>query len=89
MALHRRHFLLGAASTATLRGDASGAAEKAHREIWRRFIDEHGVMLDFTELDGRVSLPAPEECRDGMEPPTKPGPDGSYPVLVPGRTKLI
>ena len=33
--------------------------------------------------------PKPEECRDGMEPPTKPGPNGSYPVFVPGKTKLI
>ena len=33
--------------------------------------------------------PKPEECRDGMEPPTKPGPNGSYPVLAPGRVKLI
>ena len=33
--------------------------------------------------------PKPEDCRDGMEPPTKPGANGSYPVLVPGRTKLI
>lgn len=34
-------------------------------------------------------LPKPEDCHDGMEPPTKPGPDGSYPVYVPGKTKLI
>ena len=33
--------------------------------------------------------PKPEDCRDGMEPPTKPGPNGSYPVYIPGRTKLI
>jgi predicted dehydrogenase len=33
--------------------------------------------------------PKPEDCRDGMEPPTAPGPNGSYPVPVPGRTKLI
>lgn len=33
--------------------------------------------------------PKPEECRDGMEPPTQPGPDGSYPVPVPGKTKMI
>ena len=33
--------------------------------------------------------PKPEDCHDGMEPPTKPGADGSYPVFVPGRTKLI
>lgn len=31
----------------------------------------------------------PEDCHDGMEPPAKPGPDGSYPVPVPGRTKMI
>lgn len=41
------------------------AAEKAHSEIWRRFIDENGVMLDFTALDGTVDLPTPEECRAG------------------------
>jgi hypothetical protein len=33
--------------------------------------------------------PKPEECRDDMEPPVKPGPDGSYPVYIPGKTKLI
>jgi hypothetical protein len=33
--------------------------------------------------------PKPEECRDGMEPPTKPGTNGSYPVAAPGRTKMI
>ncbi len=31
----------------------------------------------------------PEDCHDGMEPPAKPGADGSYPVPVPGRTKMI
>jgi myo-inositol 2-dehydrogenase/D-chiro-inositol 1-dehydrogenase len=34
-------------------------------------------------------LPKPEDCHDGMEPPAKPGPDGSYPVYVPGKTMLI
>lgn len=33
--------------------------------------------------------PKPEECRDDMEPPVKPGPDGIYPVYIPGKTKLI
>jgi len=33
--------------------------------------------------------PKPEDCHDGMEPPVKPGPDGRYPVYVPGKTKLI
>ena len=34
-------------------------------------------------------LPKPEDCHDGMEPPTKPGSDGSYPVYKPGRTQLL
>ncbi|MBM3883363.1 MAG: Gfo/Idh/MocA family oxidoreductase [Verrucomicrobia bacterium] len=33
--------------------------------------------------------PKAEDCRDGMEPPTKTGPDGSYPVPIPGRTRLL
>jgi len=33
--------------------------------------------------------PKPEDCHDGMEPPVKPGPNGSYPVPIPGVTKLI
>jgi len=33
--------------------------------------------------------PKPEDCRDDMEPPTKPDASGSYPVPQPGRTKLI
>jgi len=33
--------------------------------------------------------PKPEECHDAMEPPTQPGPDGTYPTFVPGKTKLI
>lgn len=32
--------------------------------------------------------PKPEDCHDGMEPPVKPGPDGSYPVYKPGHTQL-
>jgi predicted dehydrogenase len=33
--------------------------------------------------------PRPEDCHDGMEPPTKPGANGSYPVPAPGRVKMI
>jgi len=45
--------------------DPALAAEQAHAEIWRRFIDQHGVMVDFTDLDGSINLPTPEECRQG------------------------
>ncbi len=44
---------------------AQASAELAHAELWRRFVDAHDVLLDFTDLDGSVSLPTPEECRAG------------------------
>lgn len=39
--------------------------ELARTELLRRFVDRHGVLLDFTDLDGEISLPTPEECREG------------------------
>ncbi len=33
--------------------------------------------------------PNPADCHDEMEPPVKPGSDGTYPVYLPGRTQLI
>jgi predicted dehydrogenase len=33
--------------------------------------------------------PKADQCRDDMEPPVKPGPDGSYPVPKPGFTTMI
>jgi hypothetical protein len=50
---------------ATAADSAQAAVENAHTEMWRRFMDEHGIMLDFTDLDGKVVLPTPEECREG------------------------
>jgi hypothetical protein len=41
------------------------SAEQAHSEIWRRFIDKYGIMIDFADRDGKVSLPTPEECKAG------------------------
>ena len=45
--------------------EPAAAVEQAHAELWRRFIDRYGVLLDFTDLDGSVNLPTPEECREG------------------------
>jgi hypothetical protein len=33
--------------------------------------------------------PKHEDVRAGMEPPVRPGPEGSYPVFTPGVTKLL
>jgi predicted dehydrogenase len=33
--------------------------------------------------------PKPEDVREDMEAPVKPGPDGTYPVFTPGVTKLL
>lgn len=40
------------------------AVDKAHNEIWRRFIDEYNILVDFTLLNGSFARPTPEECRD-------------------------
>ena len=42
---------------------AAAAAEPAHRAIWRHLIPPHGLMIDFTDLDGSVRQLTPEECR--------------------------
>lgn len=45
------------------------AVERAHQELWRRFIlerEEYGIVLDYAGLDGRVLLPSPEECEAGQ-----------------------
>ncbi|MBI5802702.1 MAG: hypothetical protein HZA92_18525 [Verrucomicrobia bacterium] len=73
--MNRRRFLTSslAATTSAVwlsnvsanEQSAAAAVEQAHAEIWRRFIDRHGVMIDFAAMDGSVSLPTPEECRAG------------------------
>ena len=71
--MNRRTFLhttLAAAGSACLArpssaADAASAVAQAHAELWRRFIDAHGVMIDFADLDGAVNPPTPEECREG------------------------
>ena len=59
-------ILAGLITTALVEAtEPAVAIEHAHSEIWRRFIDDYGVMIDFTDLDGSVNLPTPEECRAG------------------------
>ncbi|MGA0559572.1 hypothetical protein ACO2Q8_23130 [Larkinella sp. VNQ87] len=38
--------------------------ENAHREIWRRFIDAHSILLDFADTNGRFDRPTAAEFRD-------------------------
>ena len=46
--------------------DAAAAnIEQAHAEIWRRFVDPYGIVLDYTDLDGAYPRSTPEECREG------------------------
>lgn len=42
--------------------DEQAAVDRAHREIWRRFISPHGHLFDYTGLAGEVILPTREEC---------------------------
>jgi hypothetical protein len=47
------------------------------------------VTMEQMKQSDFAYLPKPEDCHDGMEPPVKLEASGSYPTLVPGRTKLI
>ncbi len=69
-AVNRRTFITTAlaSSSCVINAGATTAAiavEQAHAEIWRRFIDKYNIMIDFTDLDGSVSIPTPEECKLG------------------------
>lgn len=67
--MNRRAFIATTLAASAFRplvaADAASAAELAHQEIWRRFIDKYGIMIDFADMDGHVSLPTPEELREG------------------------
>ncbi|MEQ1859969.1 MAG: FAD-dependent oxidoreductase [Chthoniobacteraceae bacterium] len=76
--------------------DAGAAAGWAHTELWRRFVDERGVVLDYTALDGSYPRPTPEDCRE-MKPsalswgvPSEDGPmfNGLYLDAMCNRWKL-
>lgn len=42
------------------------SVERAHNEIWRRFInEEHGLLFNYTGLQGEVFIPSREECEAG------------------------
>ena len=47
------------------------------------------VTWDQFEQSGFFYPPLPEDVSMETEPPVRPGPDGAYPVLVPGVTKLL
>lgn len=39
--------------------------DSARTEIWRRFVDQYDILLDYAELDGSYPRPTPEENREG------------------------
>ncbi len=71
MPAHEKPFFPLIALSLALLGLSSDAvtppheSEAAHIEIWKRFVDRNGILLDFTGLDGKVPLPSPAECRAG------------------------
>ncbi len=64
-------LLLAGISTASLTSTRNASAaeavhtavETAHSEIWRRFIDEYDILVDYTDLNGGFPRPTPEECQ--------------------------
>lgn len=61
-------FLLLCVSSAVIAaGTAEQAVEEAHTELWRRFVDEHNLILDYVGLKGEIVRPTPDDCRE-MKP---------------------
>lgn len=58
-------FCLSALSVAAITPEE--AVENAHNELWRRFVDQHNLILDYVGLKGEIVRPTPEECRE-MKP---------------------
>ncbi|GAB3918789.1 hypothetical protein [Larkinella terrae] len=55
--------------TAAISGQKSWAedslnVEKSHQEIWHRFVDEHSILIDFADFDGRFDRPTAAEFRE-------------------------
>jgi hypothetical protein len=60
-----RRCLVFLCATATLGADTpEQSVEKAHAELWRRFVDEHNLILDYVGLNGEIVRPTPEHCRE-------------------------
>jgi hypothetical protein len=46
--------------------DLRESAARIHQVVWSRMIDsDTGVLFDYTDLDGKVEIPTPEECLAG------------------------
>lgn len=46
-------------------GTIPPAIEKLHQDIWKRFVQPNGVMLDYNTPQGDVELPTAEEAENG------------------------
>ncbi len=44
---------------------AEAKVQQAHAELWRRFIDEHDILVDYADTLGKFPRPTPAECRAG------------------------
>ena len=40
--------------------------QEVHSTIWGRFIDKNNIMLDYTDQEGKISLPTPDECEQNQ-----------------------
>ena len=57
--------------------------------ILGRMVNYTGRMLTWDEALASRQLLSPTSYTWDAEPPTRPGPDGKYPVAMPGQTKFV
>ncbi|GIW91507.1 MAG: hypothetical protein KatS3mg109_1939 [Pirellulaceae bacterium] len=55
---------IGAQEAVASGGQLRESAERAHREIWRRFVSPDGWLFKYTDATGRVFVPTPQECAE-------------------------
>jgi predicted dehydrogenase len=57
--------------------------------ILGRMVDYTGKVLTWDEAIQSKQVLAPSDYRFDATPPVVPGPDGSYPIAMPGQTKFV
>ena len=64
-------------------------AQSTMLAILGRMVNYSGQKISWNDaINSQISL-SPANYAMDAEPPTKPGPDGNYPIPVPGKTKVV
>jgi predicted dehydrogenase len=81
--------LFAAIRSGTPINDTEWGAKSTMTTLMGRMAAHSGLMIEWDEaLNSEVSI-LPEKFAWDADPPVLPGPDGNYPVPIPGQTKVL